>query len=262
VTTQGGSHWPAVGSDGTFCARDHTVTELHSHGVDPCSFFNSFLLRSFLLGIKFTHWITYTLEPTLLHEWYRILTTNRTIVKCALKAMKENNSVTSTLFDWCRFHEEIVFSKTVSCSNTHKIWGFHGSDYEEFRLLRCAPCRYFVNWSSGAATCSSWFLARGFSYPEDGGNTFLRNVGSEDLRGATSQKTAFFCSNKMCLQFLVSGFSKTDVRVRAVLIECVFCFCILITSIFRYWWEIQKERDHWEDQDVGGWTILKWILER
>jgi hypothetical protein len=24
-----------------------------------------------------------------------------------------------------------------------------------------------------------------------------------------------------------------------------------------YWWEIQKERDHWEIQDVGGWTILK-----
>jgi hypothetical protein len=21
-------------------------------------------------------------------------------------------------------------------------------------------------------------------------------------------------------------------------------------------------KDHWEDQDVGGWTILKWILER
>jgi hypothetical protein len=21
-----------------------------------------------------------------------------------------------------------------------------------------------------------------------------------------------------------------------------------------------RERDHWEDQDVGGWTILKWIL--
>jgi hypothetical protein len=27
-----------------------------------------------------------------------------------------------------------------------------------------------------------------------------------------------------------------------------------------YWWESQKERDHWEDQDVGGWKILKWIL--
>jgi hypothetical protein len=24
----------------------------------------------------------------------------------------------------------------------------------------------------------------------------------------------------------------------------------------------QKERDHWEDQDVGARIILKWILER
>jgi hypothetical protein len=23
-----------------------------------------------------------------------------------------------------------------------------------------------------------------------------------------------------------------------------------------------RKRDHWEDQDVGGWAILKWILER
>jgi hypothetical protein len=23
----------------------------------------------------------------------------------------------------------------------------------------------------------------------------------------------------------------------------------------KYWWESQKERYHWEDQDVGGWTI-------
>jgi hypothetical protein len=26
--------------------------------------------------------------------------------------------------------------------------------------------------------------------------------------------------------------------------------------------ECQKEKDHEEDQDVGWWTILKWILER
>jgi hypothetical protein len=24
----------------------------------------------------------------------------------------------------------------------------------------------------------------------------------------------------------------------------------------------QKERGHWEDQDIGRWRILKWILER
>jgi hypothetical protein len=29
-----------------------------------------------------------------------------------------------------------------------------------------------------------------------------------------------------------------------------------------YCWESQKKRDHWGDQDVGDWTILKWILER
>jgi hypothetical protein len=23
-----------------------------------------------------------------------------------------------------------------------------------------------------------------------------------------------------------------------------------------------EEKNHWEDQDVDGWTILKWILER
>jgi hypothetical protein len=26
-----------------------------------------------------------------------------------------------------------------------------------------------------------------------------------------------------------------------------------------YWWESQKDRNHCEDQDVGGWTILRWI---
>jgi hypothetical protein len=29
-----------------------------------------------------------------------------------------------------------------------------------------------------------------------------------------------------------------------------------------YWWESQKERDHWEDQGVAEWTILKWILDK
>jgi hypothetical protein len=33
-------------------------------------------------------------------------------------------------------------------------------------------------------------------------------------------------------------------------------------NAYRILWESQKERDHWKDQDVGGWTILKLILER
>jgi hypothetical protein len=27
-----------------------------------------------------------------------------------------------------------------------------------------------------------------------------------------------------------------------------------------YWWEIQKEKDHWEDQDVGGLDNIKMDL--
>jgi hypothetical protein len=29
-----------------------------------------------------------------------------------------------------------------------------------------------------------------------------------------------------------------------------------------YWWEIQRERGHYEDQDLVGGIILGWILER
>jgi hypothetical protein len=34
-----------------------------------------------------------------------------------------------------------------------------------------------VFWDVAAVTCSIWFLARGFFYPEDGGDMFFRNVG-------------------------------------------------------------------------------------
>jgi hypothetical protein len=29
-----------------------------------------------------------------------------------------------------------------------------------------------------------------------------------------------------------------------------------------YWWESHEERDHREDQYLGGWTVLRWSLER
>jgi hypothetical protein len=29
-----------------------------------------------------------------------------------------------------------------------------------------------------------------------------------------------------------------------------------------YWWENRKGKDHQDDQDVGGWKVLKWILDR
>jgi hypothetical protein len=54
-----------------------------------------------------------------------------------------------------------------------------------------------------ADTCSRWFLARGFFYPEDGGDTFLRKRRfTQDLHGATSQKTAFFVINAVKISIL------------------------------------------------------------
>jgi hypothetical protein len=39
----------------------------------------------------------------------------------------------------------------------------------------------FLTAGSVSATCSRWFLARRFFYPEDGGNTFLQNVVSHKI---------------------------------------------------------------------------------
>jgi hypothetical protein len=59
--------------------------------------------------------------------------------------------------------------------NCCKIWGFHGGDWR----------------ISSSVTCSWWFLACRFLYPEDGGSTFLWNVGSHKIYSATSQKMEF-----------------------------------------------------------------------
>jgi hypothetical protein len=29
-----------------------------------------------------------------------------------------------------------------------------------------------------------------------------------------------------------------------------------------YWWESLEGKNYYKDKDVGGWIILKWILER
>jgi hypothetical protein len=77
-----------------------------------------------------------------------------------------------------------------------------------------------------AATCSRWFLARGFFYPEDGGDTFLRNVGSqkstqrrvpEDILNIISLKItdpAMMQLFKLRLKFLINQLHETKLFVR------------------------------------------------
>jgi hypothetical protein len=50
-------------------------------------------------------------------------------------------------------------------------------NYKHIKLVRFEVFTAVTMKTKSAATCSSWFLARGFSYPEDGGDTFFRNVG-------------------------------------------------------------------------------------
>jgi hypothetical protein len=32
-------------------------------------------------------------------------------------------------------------------------------------------------------------------------------------------------------------------------------------NVYRILWESQKEINHYEEEDAGGWIILRWILE-
>jgi hypothetical protein len=35
-----------------------------------------------------------------------------------------------------------------------------------------------------------------------------------------------------------------------------------INTVHRFWWESPKERNHWEDQGIGGKMESEWILGR
>jgi hypothetical protein len=65
------------------------------------------------------------------------------------------------------------------------------------------PFLFLYSWviSTGGSvctTCSCWFLASGFLYPEDGGDTFLRNVGSHKIYTAPRPRRRHSSSTK-CL---------------------------------------------------------------
>jgi hypothetical protein len=60
-----------------------------------------------------------------------------------------------------------------------------------------------------AATCSRWFLARGFFYLEDGGDTFLRNVGSHKIYMAPHLRRRHYSEEWMFKDII--GLYKVDI---------------------------------------------------
>jgi hypothetical protein len=65
-----------------------------------------------------------------------------------------------------------------------------------------------ISIQTAAATCSRWFLARGFFYHKDGDDTFLRNVGSYKIytaphprRRHSSQKEEIMKAAELHMQY-------------------------------------------------------------
>jgi hypothetical protein len=106
-----------------------------------------------------------------------------------------------------------------------------------------------------AWTCSRWFLARGFFYPEDGGDMFLRNVGSHKIYNAphprsqhSSQCIYFFRHKLRFLTFFIfkmftaGKFSKVSVYAFMIRVYKMFpCRLLLLPS-------------GWKLNDMPSWT--------
>jgi hypothetical protein len=107
---------------------------------------------------------------------------------------------------------------------------------------------------SSPATCSLWFLTHRFFYPEDGGNTFLRNVGSHKiymaphLRRQHSVIFSLFAANHCidmanipvsCLRGLLFESKHGDQQ------SChVMSFIVFLSLYFKCWYNTLKNRQN------------------
>jgi hypothetical protein len=66
---------------------------------------------------------------------------------------------------------------------------------------------------ASAATCSRLFLARGFFYPEDGDDTFLRNVGSHSLQPPAQDGSSLADFSTLKIEAIRS--SETSIHTRS-----------------------------------------------
>jgi hypothetical protein len=65
---------------------------------------------------------------------------------------------------------------------------FHPKIELRVKKIQCFGLFYNSSRRLAAATCSHWFLARGFFYPKDGGDNFLPNVGSHKIYTAPNPR--------------------------------------------------------------------------
>jgi hypothetical protein len=82
---------------------------------------------------------------------------------------------TAELLHWNR-----VFFWRMSSSGMWRYVDLALTDVSEDHIASISPCSYIAGYfrlvAQSVATCSRWFLARGFFYPQDWRETFLRNI--------------------------------------------------------------------------------------
>jgi hypothetical protein len=99
--------------------------------------------------------------------------------------------------------------------------------------------------AQSAATCSCWFLVRGFFYPEDGDDTFIRNVGSHNIYTAPQPRRRH-SSNHIYIwrqiYFCIHNFPLCDGCIMIVysLIRIVDLWPLGRNSWSVYWFELES----------------------
>jgi hypothetical protein len=65
-----------------------------------------------------------------------------------------------------------------------------------FEVFTAVTRKNAVFWDVAAATCSRWYLT-GFLYPEDGGDTFLRNIGLHNIYTTPHPRRWYSCISRI-----------------------------------------------------------------
>jgi hypothetical protein len=93
-----------------------------------------------------------------------------------------------------------------------------------------------------AATCSRWFLTRGFFYPEDEGDISLRNVGSHKIYTAPHSRRLHSPCKYVIKRFhiLLSRINFLNIHL---ILSFVYLFGAFLLKILNFWKYFEEGED-------------------
>jgi hypothetical protein len=103
------------------------------------------------------------------------------------------------------FHTILLIINLIPSLCYHSVWNVPVGAWDKTRSLK-------NEMTQSAATCSSWFLTRGFFYFDDGGDTFLRNVGSHKIYTAPHSRGRHSKYSNARKLILISTLMNTEIH--------------------------------------------------